>query len=94
VPCIYVLNKIDQISLEELELLDTIPHYCPISAHLEWNLDSLLEKMWEYLALIRIYTKPKGQIPDYNSPIVMRNANPTIEDFCNRIHTSIARHLK
>lgn len=29
-PCIYVINKIDQITLEELEILDKLPHYCPI----------------------------------------------------------------
>ncbi|GMP26333.1 hypothetical protein CsSME_00002806 [Camellia sinensis var. sinensis] len=26
------------------------------SAHLEWNLDGLLDKIWEYLNLTRIYT--------------------------------------
>jgi len=39
VPCLYVLNKIDDISLEELEILDRIPHYVPISAFKEWGLD-------------------------------------------------------
>ena len=29
-PCIYVINKVDQITLEELEILDKLPHYCPI----------------------------------------------------------------
>lgn len=29
-PCIYVVNKIDQITLEELEILDKLPHYCPV----------------------------------------------------------------
>lgn len=29
-PCIYVVNKIDQITFEELEILDKLPHYCPI----------------------------------------------------------------
>lgn len=29
-PCIYVVNKIDQITVEELEVLDRLPHYCPI----------------------------------------------------------------
>lgn len=28
-PCIYAVNKIDQITLEELEILDRLPHYCP-----------------------------------------------------------------
>lgn len=49
------MNKIDQISMEELDLLDKMPHYVPISAHHEWNLDSMLEKCWEYLDLIRMY---------------------------------------
>jgi len=65
-PCLYVLNKIDAISIEELDLLSQVDHYVPISAKDEWNFDELLEKMWEYLDLIRIYTKPKGQIPDYD----------------------------
>merc|ERR1712110_381861 len=37
IPCIYLLNKIDQISIEELE----------------------------------IYTKPKGQLPDYEQPVIL-----------------------
>jgi len=92
--CIYVMNKIDQISMEELDLLDKMPHYVPISAHHEWNLDSMLEKCWEYLDLIRIYTKPKGLIPDYNRPIVMHRERSTVEDFCNRIHKTLAKQMK
>lgn len=60
VPCLYVLNKIDAISIEELDLLDQIPHYVPVSAKDEWNFDELMDRIWEYLDLIRIYTKPKG----------------------------------
>ncbi|EGG13266.1 GTP-binding-like protein [Cavenderia fasciculata] len=94
-PCIYVLNKIDAISIEELDLLDKIPHYVPISSHLEWNLDALLDKIWEYLNLIRLYTKPKGQIPDYSSPVVIRGGDSSsVENFCNLIHKSIMRQFK
>ena len=71
VPCLYVLNKIDAISIQELDLLDKVPHYVPISAKDKWNFDELLLKMWEYLDLIRIYTKPKGQIPDYDAPVII-----------------------
>ena len=59
IPCIYVLNKIDQISMQELDILDKIPHYVPIAGMLGWNFDELLETIWEYQDLIRIYTKPK-----------------------------------
>lgn len=37
IPCIYVLNKIDAISFEELQILEKMPHIVPISGHLEWN---------------------------------------------------------
>ena len=30
IPCVYAINKIDQITLEELQVLDKLPHYCPI----------------------------------------------------------------
>nr|GMC64288.1 developmentally-regulated G-protein 3 [Ipomoea batatas] len=94
IPCIYVVNKIDQITLEELEILDKLPHYCPISAHLEWNLDGLLEKIWEYLNLTRIYTKPKGMNPDYDDPVILSSKKRTVEDFCFRIHKDMVKQFK
>lgn len=94
IPALYVLNKIDQLTIPELDLLSQVPHYVMVSAHHEWNLDELLEKIWEYCKMIRIYTKPKGQIPDYNSPVVLHSENPTVEDFCNRLHRSIVRQFK
>ncbi len=59
-PCIYVLNKIDAISMEELEILSELKHFVPVSGHLEWNLEELYETIWDYLGFIRIFTKPKG----------------------------------
>ncbi|KAI3704320.1 hypothetical protein L1987_74537 [Smallanthus sonchifolius] len=93
-PCIYVVNKIDQITLEELEILDKLPHYCPVSAHLEWNLDGLLEMIWEYLNLTRIYTKPKGMNPDYDDPVILSSKKKTVEDFCFRIHKDMLKQFK
>lgn len=94
IPCIYILNKIDQISIEELDIIYKIPHAVPISAHHKWNFDDLLEKMWQYLDLVRIYTKPKGQLPDYESPVVLKNGSSSIEDFCNNLHKSIMKEFK
>lgn len=128
IPALYVVNKIDQISLEELEVMDRLvsfwcfcifrgalqnrtrrknrrrllpdkqqhqknpkrqqkqPHYVPVCAYLEWNLDGLVEMIWEYLDLLRVYTKPKGRLPDFGDPVVLRRDKATVEDFANRIH--------
>ncbi|KAI6219612.1 hypothetical protein M3Y99_01644700 [Aphelenchoides fujianensis] len=93
-PCIYVLNKIDQITIEELDIIYKIPHCVPISAHHRWNFDDLLEKMWEYLNLMRIYTKPKGQVPDFEAPVVLSQEKKTVEDFCLKIHKTLAKEFK
>jgi len=94
VPCIYVLNKIDSITIEELDLLDRFPHYVPVSAKDEWNFDELMEKIWDYLDLIRIYTKPKGQIPDYEAPVIIPRKHSTLLDFCNRIHKTLGKEMR
>lgn len=111
-PCIYILNKIDQISIEELEIIYKVPHCVPISAHHKWNYDDLLMTTWDYLKLIRMYvldqiyrifdssfaicsyTKPKGQLPDYESPVILTGTTPTVEDFCNKLHKSIMKEFK
>lgn len=50
--------------------------------------------MWEYLDLVRVYTKPKGQMPDYSSPIVLSREKCSVEDFCMKIHKSLAKDFK
>jgi ribosome-interacting GTPase 1 len=84
IPVIYALNKIDAISIEELDLLYRIPNACPISSEHGWNIDELLEQMWEKLNLRRVYTKPKGKMPDYSAPVVLRSNACTVEDFVSQ----------
>jgi small GTP-binding protein len=94
VPCVYALNKIDEISIEELEILGRMPHYVPICANFEWNLDELVDQIWNDLDLIRIYTKPRGMQPDYNAPIVIPRTRCSVEFFCNRIHKQLIQQFK
>ena len=93
---IYVLNKIDQITIEELDLIYKVPHAVPISAHHKWNFDDLLGKMWDYLKLTRVYTKPKGQLPDYDNPVILKGHPEllTVEAFCNKLHKSIIKEFR
>lgn len=93
-PCLYVLNKIDSITIEELDLLDKVPHYTMISAKDGWGLDDMLDTMWEYLGLVRVYTKPKGQVPDYTEPVILSSEERTVENLCNAIHRTLMKDFK
>jgi len=95
IPAIYAMNKIDSITIAELDIVAQIPHQVPISGRDQWNLDELLERMFDYLTLTRIYTKPKGQIPDYNEPVLLKHDRPTtVEAFCERIHRGLLKQFK
>ncbi|RDB22797.1 putative GTP-binding protein C9.07c [Hypsizygus marmoreus] len=94
IPALYVLNKIDAISIEELDLLYKIPMSVPVSSRDWLNVDELIDKMWQTLDLVRVYTKPRGQAPDYTQPVVLRRGKCTIEDLCNSIHKEIAKQMK
>ncbi|KAL7412984.1 P-loop containing nucleoside triphosphate hydrolase protein [Mrakia frigida] len=94
VPALYVLNKIDAISIEELDLLYKIPMSCPISSTQWLNIDELIEMAWDALDLVRVYTKPRGKMPDYSTPVVLKRSKCTVEDFCNAIHKEIAKNFK
>lgn len=71
-----------------------IPNSVPISSK-EWlNVDELIDMMWQKLDLVRVYTKPRGQAPDYTQPVVLKHGKCSVEDFCNAIHKEIAKQLK
>jgi ribosome-interacting GTPase 1 len=51
-----------------------------------------MEATWERCGMLRIYTKPKGQIPDYDEPVILHaeyETQRTIEEFCNRLHKGL-----
>ncbi|KAL9053553.1 MAG: hypothetical protein Q9162_004720 [Coniocarpon cinnabarinum] len=70
IPVIYALNKIDAISIEELDLLYRIPNACPISSEHGWNIDELLEQMWQKLQLKRCNQIHKSIVEQFKIAIV------------------------
>eukprot|EP01052_Picozoa_sp_SAG31_P032806 SAG31_NODE_3635_length_4035_cov_11.591463_3_plen_440_part_00 len=72
IPCLYCYNKIDSLCLEELDQFARQAYSMVISIHWKLNLDFLLEKIWEYLDLTRVYTKPRGSRPDFSEPVILR----------------------
>ena len=57
VKCLYVYNKIDVCSIEEVDEIARQPNSIPASAGLDLNMDGLLAAIWEKMALVRVYTK-------------------------------------
>lgn len=96
IKCLYVYNKIDMCYIEEVDELVRQPYSTVISVHQKLNLDVLLEKIWEYLGLCRVYTKKRSQPPDLSEPIVltMGRHGKTVEAFCKGLHRDLARDLK
>merc|ERR1712071_261984 len=91
--CLYVYNKIDQISLEEVDRIARQPHSVVVSCNMKLNLDYLLETLWEYLSFIRVYTKKPGQPPDFNDCLILRKG-VSVEHVCHSIHRTLAEVLK
>jgi uncharacterized protein len=69
--CLYVYNKIDTLSIDEVDELARKPDSLVISVHMNLNIEPMLQRMWQYLGLCRIYTKRRGIQPDLDEPIVL-----------------------
>lgn len=92
-PCLYCYNKIDSITMEELDRIAREPSTVVVSCEANLNLDHLKDRIWEALGLIRVYTKKRGEYPDFADGIVLRQ-NATIEHVCHQIHRSIPAVFK
>lgn len=73
IKCLYCYNKIDTISMEEVNMISLQPNTVVISCNMKLNFDGLLEKIWEHLDLVRVYTKKAHENPDFGDPIVLTN---------------------
>ena len=51
-------------------------------------------RIWEYMQLTRIYTKPKGRVPDFSDPVILRKRKVSVQDFCKRIHKRLMDDFK
>lgn len=60
IKCLYVYNKIDICSIEDVDLLAWEPNSCVVSMNMKLGIDNLLDKIWEMLDIVRVYTKKKG----------------------------------
>ena len=54
---LYVYNKIDSVSLDFLDKLAREPNTVVMSCELDLGIQDVVERCWQELRLIRIYTK-------------------------------------
>lgn len=96
VRCLYVYNKIDMLNLAEIERLARKPMSVVVSSQRLWNLDTLLERIWECLALVRIYTKKQGQPVDMDDPVILtpQRGGSTVENAVSHIHRDLLKDMK
>lgn len=96
VRCIFVYNKIDMLSLEEIDQIARRPHSVVISSGPMWNLQQLKERIWEELGIARVYTKRKGQFPDFEDPVVMTEQRGpcTVKTAVTMIHKELLKDFK
>ena len=90
---LYVYNKIDSISLPYLRSLAHEPYTAVMSCELDLGVSDVVDRAWEELALIRIYTKRKGIDPDFGDALIVRK-DSTVEDVCDRIHRTLKEGFK
>ncbi|KAF9243847.1 developmentally regulated GTP-binding protein [Melanogaster broomeanus] len=82
IPC---LSQVDKLARTENTVV--------ISCEMDLNLDYLIERIWESLGLVKVYTKKRGERPDLSDPVCLRKG-ATIEDVCLGIHKSLATNFR
>ena len=61
-----------------MDELARTPYTVVISCELDLNMDFLVETIWKNLALLRVYTKKRGEYPDFEGGLIIR-AGSSIE---------------
>ncbi|KAI4208023.1 MAG: hypothetical protein LQ346_000187 [Caloplaca aetnensis] len=93
IKCLYVYNKIDSVSLDFLDKLAREPDTVVMSCELDLGIQDVVERCWYELQLLRIYTKRKGEEPDFSEALIVRN-NSSIEDVCDQVHRTLKDNFK
>lgn len=93
IQCLYVYNKIDAISLDFLNELAHEPNTVVMSCEMDLGITDVVDRCWQDLRLIRIYTKRQGIEPDFSEALIVRR-NSTIEDVCDAIHRTMKETFK
>ena len=96
-PAVIIATKIDQAEAETVgvlaELYDGRLEVLGVSAATCAGLEDLGRRLWELLAVIRVYTKQPGRPADMKQPYTLP-AGATIEDLAREIHRDLPEMMK
>ncbi len=98
VPLLVLGNKYDDENADEnyhifCELDDYETPCLPISALTKRNIDAMKTRIYEMLAIMRVYSKPFGEDPDLTAPFVIHKG-ATVEEFALQLHRDFYENLK
>jgi len=96
--CLYVYNKIDMLSIDQIDELARQEYSVVLSVNQKLNVAGLMERVWQELDLKRIYTKKKGMFPDFSDPLVITpqrgDKSATVENAIGMLHKSLLDEFK
>lgn len=93
IKCLFVYNKIDELSYDEFLTLAENEKNVVISCNKDWNVEELKARIWEELNFRRIYTKKRGEEPDFEEPVILREGS-SMKDLCLKIHKDLDLNFK
>ncbi|MBW2983477.1 GTP-binding protein [Candidatus Woesearchaeota archaeon] len=94
VPAITVVNKVDQVSSDQAEVVEKeVGADMLISAQEQDHLDELKELIFEKLDLIRIFMKEPNKNADLEEPLIMPKGS-TIRDVCRKLHRDFVKRFR
>ncbi|KAH0479378.1 MAG: hypothetical protein KVP17_002196 [Porospora cf. gigantea B] len=96
VKCIYAYNKIDMLTAKQVDALARRDNHVVISSSLNWNIDTLKQRLWDNLELVRVYTKKRGQYPDFDDPIILtpQRGGSSVENAVRHVHKDLLKDFK
>eukprot|EP00919_Chromeraceae_sp_WS-2016_P052611 GHVR01124853.1.p1 GENE.GHVR01124853.1~~GHVR01124853.1.p1 ORF type:complete len:370 (+),score=83.14 GHVR01124853.1:51-1160(+) len=96
VKCLYVYNKLDMLSLPQVDALARRPNSVVVSGTLALNMQCVLQRLWGYLGMVRVYTKKRGEFPDFSDPVILthQRGNMTVETAVRVIHRDLIKDFK
>jgi ribosome-interacting GTPase 1 len=97
-PTLIVANKCDDPKAEENlaffnEVADSNLEVLVISAETGEGLDRMKERLYEFLDVVRVYSKIPGKDPDMEKPFMVKRGS-TVQDVAYKIHREFADKLK